>query len=136
MRKTGLPMQQRRSVFCCFLFFLEGKLFHGVTASLLHGGAFFMTKTKNILLRLTTTAVMIAMSIVLCRLLGFPPTGTYRIELGFLPIAVIAMLYGPIWSGVAYGISDLIGAWIFTGINPFITLCKIAFGVVMGLYKA
>lgn len=93
-----------------------------------------MTKTKNILLRLTTTAVMIAMSIVLCRLLGFPPTGTYRIELGFLPIAVIAMLYGPIWSGVAYGISDLIGAWIFTGINPFITLCKIAFGVVMGLF--
>lgn len=86
------------------------------------------------ILRITTTAVMIAMSIVLCRLLGFPQTGNYRIEIGFLPIAVVAMLYGPIWSGVAYGIADLIGAAIFTGINPFIMLCKVAFGAVMGLF--
>ena len=93
-----------------------------------------MTKNGKILLRLTTTAVMIAMSVVLCRLLGFPQTGTYRIELGFLPIAVVAMLYGPLWAGAAYGIADLIGAAIFTGINPFITLCKIAFGVIMGLF--
>ncbi len=102
--------------------------------SVLNGGAFFMTKNGKILLRLTTTAVMIAMSVVLCRLLGFPQTGTYRIELGFLPIAVVAMLYGPLWAGAAYGIADLIGAAIFTGINPFITLCKIAFGVIMGLF--
>ena len=65
-----------------------------------------MSKSRNILVRLTTTAVMIAMSVVLCRLLGFPQTGVYRIEISFLPIAVVAMLYGPIWSGVAYGIAD------------------------------
>lgn len=93
-----------------------------------------MSKSRNIIVRLTTTAVMIAMSVVLCRLLGFPQTGVYRIEISFLPIAVVAMLYGPIWSGVAYGIADLIGAAIFTGINPFITLCKILFGAVMGLF--
>lgn len=87
-----------------------------------------MTKSRNIIIRLTTTAVMIAMSVVLCRLLGFPQTGSYRIEISFLPIAVVAMLYGPIWSGVAYGVADLIGAAIFTGINPLITLCKVLFG--------
>ena len=93
-----------------------------------------MTKSRNIIIRLTTTAVMIAMSVVLCRLLGFPQTGSYRIEISFLPIAVVAMLYGPIWSGVAYGVADLIGAAIFTGINPLITLCKVLFGAVMGIF--
>ena len=93
-----------------------------------------MKKWRETLVKLTTTALMIAMSIILCRLLGFPQNGSYRIELGFLPIAVVAMLYGPVLSGIAYGIADLIGAAIFTGINPFITLCKILFGVVMGLF--
>lgn len=93
-----------------------------------------MKKWRETLVKLTTTALMIAMSIILCRLLGFPQSGIYRIELGFLPIAVVAMLYGPVLSGIAYGIADLIGAAIFTGINPFITLCKILFGVVMGLF--
>lgn len=76
---------------------------------------------------------MTALSIVLCRLLGFPQSGNFRIEIGFLPIAVIAWLYGPIWAGVAYGLSDLIGAAIFTGVNPLITLVKVAFGVAMGV---
>lgn len=93
-----------------------------------------MAKTRNFLIRLTTTAVMIAMSVVFCRLLGFPQTGAYRIEIGFLPIAVVAMLYGPVWGGAAYGIADLIGAAIFTGVNPFIALCKILFGAAMGVF--
>ena len=100
MRKTGLPMQQRRSVFCCFFIFPRRKAFSWCDCVSVTRRCFFYDKNQNILLRLTTTAVMIAMSIVLGRLLGFPPTGTYRIELGFLPIAVIAMLYdryGRVW---------------------------------------
>ena len=79
-------------------------------------------------------AVLIAVSVLLCRLVGFPPTGMWRVDLGFLPIVVIAMLYGPVYSGIAYGISDLVGAAIFTGVNPFITLCKVLSGALMGLF--
>lgn len=78
-------------------------------------------------------AIMVAVSFVLCRYLGFPQNGTWRIEAGFLPILVVAVMFGPIWGGIAYGLSDLIGAIIFTGVNPFITLCKVLFGVIMGL---
>lgn len=93
-------------------------------------------KTRNNpLFRLTLCAMLIAMSVVLCRLLGYSPgSSVYRVEAGFLPIAAVAVLYGPVWSGLAYALSDLIGAAVTTGINPFITLCKAALGVWMGLF--
>ncbi len=89
---------------------------------------------RKTLIKITVTAVMTALSIVLCRFLGFPPSGAYRIEIGFLPISIVAMLFGPVWSGISYAMSDFIGALIFTGVNPFITLCKLLFGVLMGLF--
>ena len=85
------------------------------------------------LLKITTSAMMIALSIVFCRVLGFPTTGMWRVEIGFLPILIIAILYGPAWSAVSYGLADFIGALIWTGINPFILICKIIFGLLMGL---
>ena len=87
---------------------------------------------RTALLRLTACAMMIALAIILCRLLGFPQTGAYRVEISFLPIAVVAMMFGPVWAGASYGIADLLGAAVTTGINPFITLCKVAFGAAMG----
>lgn len=90
-------------------------------------------KVRGTVRRIVICAAMTAMSIVLCRFLGFSPANSaFRVEIGFLPIAVIGMLYGPAWAGAAYGASDLIGAAVTTGINPFITLCKVLFGVLMG----
>ena len=77
--------------------------------------------------------MMIALSVVFCRVLGFPTSGMYRVEIGFLPIAIVAILYGPLWSALSYGLADLIGAMIFTGVNPLILLCKIVFGFMMGI---
>ena len=85
------------------------------------------------LLKITTSAMMVALSIVFCRVLGFPTTGMWRVEIGFLPILFVAILYGPVWSAVSYGLADFIGALIYTGINPFILVCKIVFGLMMGL---
>ncbi len=91
------------------------------------------SKVRTAIRRIVMCAAMTAMSIVLCRFLGFSPANSaFRIEIGFLPIAVVGMLYGPVWAGAAYGASDLIGAAVTTGINPFITLCKVLFGVLMG----
>ncbi len=85
--------------------------------------------------RLTVSAMCVAASIVLCRLYISPSATTgLRFEVGFLPILIVAHLYGPLYGGMAYMLSDMIGATLTTGINPFITLCKMAVGVLMGAF--
>ena len=76
---------------------------------------------------------MAALSIVLCRLLGYsPPDSIIRIEIGFLPIAMVGVLLGPLWSGVTYGVADLVGSLLTTGMNPLILVCKILTGLLLG----
>ena len=85
--------------------------------------------------KLTLTAVMTALSIVLCRYLGYSPANTmFRVEIGFLPVAVVGILAGPLYSAACYGLADLIGSLITTGMNPLILACKIAAGLVLGLF--
>lgn len=89
---------------------------------------FFTTRS------LVITALMTALSVIL-RLLGFPQDGTFRIELGFVPIAFSAYLYGPVVGGISYVVADIVGT-LFTGMSPFppITLCKFFMGVIYGLF--
>ncbi len=84
--------------------------------------------------RVCICGVLVAAAIVLCRVLGFPQDGIWRVEFSFLPMALVAYLYGPLWAGVSYGAADLLGAAITTGINPFITLEKVLMGVVFGMF--
>lgn len=88
----------------------------------------FTTKT------LVVSALLAAISVIL-RLLGFPQDGTFRIELGFIPIAVSGYLFGGITGGITYVIADIIGT-LFTGMSPFfpITVCKFLMGVIYGLF--
>ena len=82
------------------------------------------------------TAAMTALSVVFCRFIGFSPENTaFRFEFGFLPIAFVAELFGPLWSGVAYLVADIIGS-LFSGYapNPFISACKLLTGAFMGLF--
>ena len=84
--------------------------------------------------KITLTAVMTALSIALCRLM-FSPSGTMlRFELGFLPIALLGILAGPLWSMVGYGLSDMIGAILTTSMNPLITVCKALSGLLLGIF--
>ncbi len=85
--------------------------------------------------KITLTAVMTALSIVLCRFLGYSPANTmFRVELGFLPVALVGILAGPLYSGVCYGLADLIGSLVTTGMNPLILACKVTSGLVLGLF--
>ena len=85
--------------------------------------------------KITLTAVMTALSIVLCRFLGYSPANTmFRVEIGFLPVALVGIVAGPLYSGVCYGLADLIGSLVTTGMNPLILACKIAAGLVLGLF--
>ncbi len=90
-------------------------------------------KGHILLTRLCAAALMTSLAVIFCRLLGFPQSGIWRVEISFLPIAFVAFLWGPIWAGVTYGTADLIGAAISTGVNPFITIEKVFIGVVMGV---
>ncbi len=89
---------------------------------------YFTTKS------LVISAMLVAISVVL-RLLGFPQSGTFRFELGFLPIAISGYLYGGVVSGISYVVADIVGT-LLTGASPFfpITICKFLMGVIFGLF--
>ncbi len=85
--------------------------------------------------RIVVTSFMIALSIVLSRILSIQ-TPISKIGFYYLPIALIAMMYGPLWSGAAWGIADVIGALMFpTGAYFFgFTLSAIIKGLLLGVF--
>ncbi len=92
-------------------------------------------KTNKTVFALSVTAAMVALSVVFCRFVGFSPENSaFRFEFGFLPIAFVAEIFGPIWSGIAYLLADAIGS-LFSGYapNPAIAGCKLLSGALMGL---
>jgi len=85
--------------------------------------------------RLVLTAMLIAIEIVLTRFLSIQ-TPILRISFGFLPITVIAILYGPVYAGIGAAIADLIGVMLFpTGaFFPGFTLTAFLTGVTYGIF--
>lgn len=83
---------------------------------------------------LVVTAFMVALEIVLSKLVSIN-IPLLRIGFGFLPIAVLAIMYGPICAGIAYAIGDLIGAFLFpTGVFfPGFTVTALLTGMIFGL---
>ncbi len=97
---------------------------------------------KNQTRRLVFAALLIALEIILTRFVQIPiPLDgfTNRISLGFLPVAMGGMLYGPLWGGLLAAIADIIRALLFPqgAINPLFTLTAFMRGTVYGsfLYK-
>ncbi len=90
-------------------------------------------KRQN-LVTLCRVAVLIALELVLSRFLSLN-TPTLRIGIGFLPIALCGILYGPYWSAAAWGIADIMGTLISgNAIFPPITLTYVLMGAVFGLF--
>lgn len=92
------------------------------------------SKARNYTTILVTVACLIAIEIILTRFLSIN-LPFLRIGFGFLPIAIIGMMYGPIWAGFAYAIGDFLGAILFP-IGPYFpgfTLTCFLTGVVYGL---
>ena len=88
---------------------------------------YFTTET------LVTTAFMTALSVVLSKLISIN-ISFLRIGFGFLPIAVLAIMYGPVVAAVGYGLADIIGAFLFpTGtFFPGFTLSAVLTGLIFG----
>jgi len=84
--------------------------------------------------RLATVAILVAIEIVLSRFCSIQ-TPIVKIGFGFIPMAIVAALYGPIWAGAAYGVADFLGATLFP-IGPYFpgfTLTSILTGLLFGL---
>ena len=98
-----------------------------------------MRRRNSDLVRLTTTAVMMAVTILFARLPGLsfyvPVGGVNLIKLSFdaIPSMICALLCGPFYGGLCAGGADLIGALAFpTGgaYYPGFTINAIVFGVL------
>ena len=68
---------------------------------------------KNALPRtLVMMALLIALEVILTRFLSIN-LPVVRIGFGFLPVAIAAILFGPLWAGVGYAVGDLLGMLIW-----------------------
>lgn len=83
---------------------------------------------------LVTMALLVAMNIVLTRLLSFD-IGAVRIGVGFIPIALGAMLYGAVPGAIIAVVADVVGA-ILQGKGYWFgfTLSAALMGVSYGLF--
>ncbi|MCL2048885.1 MAG: folate family ECF transporter S component [Defluviitaleaceae bacterium] len=91
-----------------------------------------MSHTKKIVL----LALLIAMQIVLERYLPVVNTPFLRLSLGFVPVALMGVLFGPIYAGLGAVIADFTGATIlfgsaFWGLVITAGLMGITYGVLL-----
>lgn len=85
-------------------------------------------KTK----KLVTVGMLIALEVAAGRFISVS-LPTAKIGFAFIPLAVIAMLYGPVWSGAAAGISDILVALMGSfGYFPLLTIPAVLTGVLYG----
>ncbi|HWP51323.1 MAG TPA: folate family ECF transporter S component [Clostridia bacterium] len=85
-------------------------------------------------LRIANIALLIAMEIVLSRFLSIS-TPIVRIGFSFVPLSMLAMLYGPLYAAAGAAIADIIGVALFaTGpYFPGYTLTAALTGLTYGL---
>lgn len=85
--------------------------------------------------KLIQISLLIAIEVILTRFCSIQ-TPIVRIGFGFLPIAIIAMMYGPLSAGISYMIGDILGVTLFpTGaFFPGFTLTAFLTGIVYGVF--
>ena len=85
--------------------------------------------------RLVTIAFFIALEVVLTRFLSIQ-TDFLRIGFGFLPVACVGILFGPLWAGAAYAVGDVLGMLIFPSGSyfPGFTASAFLIGCIYGLF--
>ena len=85
--------------------------------------------------KLVQISLLVALEIILTRFCSIQ-TPIIRIGFGFLPVSIIAIMYGPLSAGVANAIADIIGVALFpTGaFFPGFTLTAFLAGIIYGLF--
>lgn len=83
--------------------------------------------------KLVLVAIMIAMTIIINRVA--PATPVYHLTVDFIPVFIVAVLFGPLWSAATYAIADAVGGILFPvgPFNPGITFTLLIIGAALGL---
>lgn len=90
--------------------------------------------------KIVLIALLIAIEVLLTRILVIqipPGAAIIRISFGFVCIAIIAMLYGPLFAGIAALIADLLGVlFLPTGgaFFPGFAISALIIGIIYGLF--
>ncbi|MBE7026913.1 MAG: folate family ECF transporter S component [Ruminococcaceae bacterium] len=89
-----------------------------------------MSKT-NMVRKLAFGAILVALQIILSRYLGIQ-TDIFQISLGFVPIAIAAMMLGPSWAVFIALVSDFVGTMIAgTGAyNPMFSINAVLYALI------
>ena len=100
-------------------------------ATVTKGGFLLKLNTR----KLVVLSMLIAVEIVLSRFLSI---SAWNIKIGFafLPVALAAMLFGPLEAGIIGALADLLGALLFP-VGPYFpgfTLTAFLMGAVYGLF--
>ena len=86
---------------------------------------------------LTQIALLIALAIILNGPLSIQAPIVRTLNFSFLPIAIIAMLHGPLLGGMSAAVADVVGFFLFPGPWPFFpgfTISAFATGVIFGIF--
>ncbi|MFV0517545.1 MAG: folate family ECF transporter S component [Aminipila sp.] len=91
-------------------------------------------RSDSKLRKIILIGLFIAIEVILTRFCSIN-TPIVRIGFGFLPVAMLSIMFGPLWAGIAYALGDFIGMLIFpTGpYFPGFTLTAFLTGVAFGL---
>ena len=96
----------------------------------------FTMKSKKLTTRtLLIMASLIALTIILSRFLSFS-VWNMKIGLDFIPIAVAALIFGPLEAGIVAALSDFLGAILFP-IGPYFpgfTCTAFLVGIIYGVF--
>ena len=92
-------------------------------------------KSKVPVRTLCQIALFVALEIVLNEFCAIQTMG-FKIGVYFIPVVLCAILFGPVWTAVMYGMADTLGAIIFpTGpYNPGFTLSAVLMGLCLGFF--
>lgn len=85
--------------------------------------------------KMVITALLIAVEVILSRFCSIA-TPIAKIGFAFLPIVAVAMMYGPIYAGIAGASADFIGAILFPigAYFPGFTFTAFLVGITYGLF--
>ena len=91
----------------------------GASLLLWHDTKGNFTMKKFNIRTLSTLSMLVAVSIVLSRLLGFYVTVSLRVSFEYFPIILAGIIFGPIAGAIVGGLSDFLGAALFSGMGFF-----------------
>lgn len=87
--------------------------------------------------QLVVSAFLIAMQIILAKPLSIT-LPFMKIGFGFIPVMILAVLFGPIWTGACYALADFLGAIMFPvggaffpGFTASAFIAGAAFGIIL-----